>query len=273
MSLHIYSRLSLLTGIPVFLPYSIPYLFMPVCGVTPCVDKGYVSRTSILTVKNEYEGRINGLDTSEIEKELREEYPSLIGIEAGPVSHQVSHDKFYFVETWETLDGMKDGLLDSFVNKSRAKEVIEDYKQLNAHTAVSSSVCSSTHKGMIVHTSHQKSCGALWKVVGNPSFCSSIPGCQFMERSSGPQSLARLYMDDGSILIGVASEKKRSKQLTIVGNHHFSGYSSSLRLKRSGWFGCEMEYMFQNDLGGSRAFAFDHFHNHFVPDVYMQLSN
>jgi len=251
----------------------LPYLFMPVCDVHPCVETQYVARTSVLTVHEEYQGRINDIG-SIIKEDIQEKYPGLVEIDIGQVNHQVAHDKFYFTEVWQNLESMKDGLLSSFVSLSENKDIISGYDKHDVHTTVSSAICASDHKGTVTQVS-SNSCSSLWKVVNGPSYCGTIPGCKYMKRLPGSVSLVELYMDDGTLLNAIVRTKgRKSKEVTILGDSHpLAGYKGTLSLTRHGLFGCEMEYVFRNNLGGSRDSFFDHVHNTFVPDLYTQLSN
>lgn len=251
----------------------LPYLFMPVCDVHPCVETQYVARTSVLTVHEEYQGRINDIG-SIIKEDIQEEYPGLFEIDIGQVNHQVSHEQFYFTEKWLNMESMKDGLLSSFVNLSENDDIISGYEKHDVHTTVSSSICAHDHKGALTQVS-TSSCGSLWKVVNAPSYCGTIPGCKYMKRLPGSVSLVELYMDDGSVLNAIVRTKgRKSKEVSILGDSHpLAGYKGTLSLTRHGLFGCEMEYVFRNNLGGSRDSFFDHVHNTFVPDLYTQLSN
>ena len=97
-----------------------------------------------------------------------------------------------------------------------------------------------------------------------------------MKQLPGSVSLVELYMDDGSVLNAIVRTKgRKSKEVSTLGDSHpLAGYKGTLSLTRHGLFGCEIEYVFRNNVGGSsRDALFDHVHNTFVPDLYTQLSN
>jgi len=235
-----------------------------------------VARTSILTVNDHYEGRIDRISSGvDIEQQLREDYPGLKELDIGLVQHEVAHDKFFVVEKWDTIESMQDGLLPSFVKISNIDSIEDIDQSLDLHTSVRSAVCSSLKTGDIRMKS-KNSCASLWKVTGPPENCAWIPGCKYMKTSS-TSALARVYLEDGTMLNAITTSKRGTKKIKILADdHHLGGFSSVLSLKKLGWGHCEVRHAFQNGRLAAQESShatFRVFHEHFVPDLHLRVTN